>query len=217
VEVVASGRFHTYAVSNMHVAVEILMSRPSGERRPDRRYPVDSVNAAVLNRLHEMNDPLPALETARTYGVPVYGTMAHSYVQAHDDEAAADDFAIGTRLGTSADGSYLDCAYKLQEYAGCARRKRPTGKATWPGRKQVYRRVDPDGRVVGDIVTFEDDLQDGEPLLHPVMRAGRRLDSSPSPSMTWPPRWSCGPPHHDCPRPRESPRYLPALASRGKF
>ncbi len=208
------------------------------------------------------------------YGVPVYGTMAHSFIQAHDDETAAfehfahaqpdnvvllidtydteaaakkvvalaprlreqgiavkgvrldsgdladlavkvrrildagglqdarilasgnldeeavraliacgapiDDFAIGTRLDTSADAPYLDCAYKLQEYAGHARRKRSAGKATWPGRKQVYRRLGSDGRMAGDILTLEDDPHEGEPLLHPVMRAGRRLQPSPS-------------------------------------
>jgi nicotinate phosphoribosyltransferase len=208
------------------------------------------------------------------YGVPVYGTMAHSYVQAHDDEAEAferfahahpdnvvllidtydtemaaekvvglaprlrqqgitikgvrldsgdladlahkvrrildsgglqhvrilasgnldeeavrimvasgapiDDFAIGTRLDTSADAPYLDCAYKLQEYAGRARRKRSTGKATWPGRKQVYRRIGQDGRILGDILTLEGDPQEGEPLLQQVMRAGQRLGPAPS-------------------------------------
>ncbi|HXH11821.1 MAG TPA: nicotinate phosphoribosyltransferase [Alphaproteobacteria bacterium] len=208
------------------------------------------------------------------YGVPVYGTMAHSFIQAHDDETAAfehfahaqpdnvvllldtydteaaaekvvalaprlreqgipvkgvrldsgdladlafkvrrildagglqgarilasgnldeeavraliacgapiDDFAIGTRLDTSADAPYLDCAYKLQEYGGRARRKRSAGKATWPGRKQVYRRLGSDGRMAGDILTLEDDPHEGEPLLHPVMRAGRRLQPSPS-------------------------------------
>jgi nicotinate phosphoribosyltransferase len=93
--------------------------------------------------------------------------------------APIDDFAIGTRLDTSADAPYLDCAYKLQEYAGQARRKRSTGKATWPGRKQVYRRVGQDGRMVGDILTLEDDPQEGEPLLRPVMRAGQRLGSLP--------------------------------------
>jgi nicotinate phosphoribosyltransferase len=94
--------------------------------------------------------------------------------------APIDDFAIGTRLDTSADAPYLDCAYKLQEYAGRARRKRSTGKATWPGRKQVYRRVGPDGRMLGDILTLEDDPQEGEPMLHQVMRAGQRLGPSPA-------------------------------------
>jgi nicotinate phosphoribosyltransferase len=48
------------------------------------------------------------------------------------DDAPIDDFAIGTRLVTSPDAPYLDCVYKLQEYAGRARRKRSEGKATWP-------------------------------------------------------------------------------------
>jgi nicotinate phosphoribosyltransferase len=207
------------------------------------------------------------------YGVPVYGTMAHAFVQAHDDEAEAfehfadaqpdnvvllidtydteaaaervvalaprlrqkgirikgvrldsgdladlshkvrrilnagglaevrilasgnldeeavrtlvesgapiDDFAIGTRLDTSVDVPYLDCAYKLQEYAGRARRKRSAGKATWPGRKQVYRQLGSDGCMAGDILTIEDDPQPGEPLLQLVMRAGQRLHPSP--------------------------------------
>ena len=50
----------------------------------------------------------------------------------------------------------LDCAYKLQEYAGLARRKRSAGKATWPGRKQVWRRYGPDGRMAGDVLSLEE-------------------------------------------------------------
>ena len=65
VEAVASGRFHIYAVSNMDEVLEILMGRPAGEQQPDGSYPVNSVNAAVLKQLYEMNDRLPALETAR--------------------------------------------------------------------------------------------------------------------------------------------------------
>lgn len=94
--------------------------------------------------------------------------------------APIDGFGIGTHLDTSADAPYLDCAYKLQEYAGQARRKRSEGKATWPGRKQVYRRYDADGRMAGDMLTIETDRQDGAPLIHPVMRAGRRLAPSES-------------------------------------
>ena len=203
------------------------------------------------------------------YGIPIFGTMAHSYIQAHDDEAAAfehfatslrgnlvllidtsdteaaahtvvrlaprlrergvevravrldsgdlldhsrrvraildaggltatgifcsgsldeyevlrllaagapiDGFGIGTHMDTSSDAPFLDCAYKLQEYAGIARRKRSEGKATWPGRKQVFRRYDGEGRLREDVLTLEDDPQEGEPLLRPYMQAGRRL------------------------------------------
>ncbi|WP_324780962.1 nicotinate phosphoribosyltransferase [Thiobacillus sedimenti] len=94
--------------------------------------------------------------------------------------APIDGFGVGTHLDTSSDLPYLDCAYKLQEYAGRARRKRSEGKATWPGRKQVYRRHGDDGRMLGDVVTLEGDDQAGEPLLAPVMRGGRRLAPSPS-------------------------------------
>jgi nicotinate phosphoribosyltransferase len=94
--------------------------------------------------------------------------------------APLDGFGVGTHLDTSSDQPYLDCAYKLQEYAGRARRKRSEGKATWPGRKQVYRHHDAEGRMAGDVVTLETDPQPGEPLLAPVMRGGSRLAPAPS-------------------------------------
>ncbi len=90
-------------------------------------------------------------------------------------EAPIDGFGVGTHLDTSADAPYLDCAYKLQEYAGTARRKRSEGKATWPGRKQVYRQYDDGGLIREDILTVEGDLQAGDALIVPVMRGGRRL------------------------------------------
>src|SRR5262249_42871769 len=64
-------------------------------------------------------------------------------------------FGLGTALTTSADVPALDCAYKLQEYAGIARRKLSTGKATWPGRKQVWRSYGPDGRMQRDRLSLE--------------------------------------------------------------
>jgi len=94
--------------------------------------------------------------------------------------APVDGFGVGTHLDTSSDLPYLDCVYKLQEYAGRARRKRSEGKATWPGRKQVYRRYDADDRMGGDVVTLETDPQPGEPLLIPVMRGGCRLAPPPA-------------------------------------
>jgi nicotinate phosphoribosyltransferase len=94
--------------------------------------------------------------------------------------APIDDFAIGTRLTTSDDAPYLDCVYKLQEYAGRARRKRSEGKATWPGRKQVYRRYGVDGRMAVDVLTLEGDAQEGEALLQLCLRSGKRVASPPS-------------------------------------
>lgn len=94
--------------------------------------------------------------------------------------APIDRFAVGTAMTTSADAPYLDCAYKLQEYAGRPCRKRSEGKATWPGRKQVYRLSECDGRLGGDIITVEGDTQPGLPLLRQVMQSGRRLAPSPS-------------------------------------
>ena len=215
------------------------------------------------------------VEAGRRFGIPVYGTMAHSYVQAHADEAAAfehfaraqpdnavllidtydteraaarvaalapvlaaqgiairgvridsgdlgeharrvraildaaglskvtifasgnldeyrlrdltrdgapiDGFGVGTRMNTSADAPFLDCAYKLQEYEGRPRRKRSEGKATWPGRKQVCRRYDPAGLLAGDVLGLAGDAASGTPLLQPVLRKGRR--STPYPSL----------------------------------
>jgi len=92
--------------------------------------------------------------------------------------APVDGFGVGTRMDTSADMPSLDCAYKLQEYAGKARRKRSEGKQTWPGRKQVYRNCSADGRIASDVVTLENDGQPGEPLLVQVMRAGRRISAA---------------------------------------
>lgn len=214
------------------------------------------------------------LAANRTFGVPVFGTMAHSFIQAHDDEAMAferfalarpksltllidtydteagarlvvrlaprlaasgiaiaavrldsgdlamharnvraildaadlrqvrimasgglderslqalvrqgapiDSFGIGTSLTTSSDAPALDCAYKLQEYAGRPRRKLSEGKATWPGRKQVWRRFEADGTIAHDTVALAEEPPCGEPLLHPVLRAGRRVKDAPT-------------------------------------
>ncbi|MCL4682436.1 MAG: nicotinate phosphoribosyltransferase [Rhodocyclaceae bacterium] len=93
--------------------------------------------------------------------------------------APIEGFGVGTRMNTSADAPYLDCAYKLQEYAGLPRRKRSEGKATWPGRKQVLRSVGQDGRLAGDLLTSADAAPAGEGLLREVMRGGNRLVPSP--------------------------------------
>lgn len=96
--------------------------------------------------------------------------------------APIDSYAVGTHMTTSSDAPFLDCAYKLQAYAGRASRKRSEGKATWPGRKQVYRHWGSDGRMAYDVLTLADDPQNGRALLEPVMRDGRRPAPAPAPS-----------------------------------
>ncbi len=93
--------------------------------------------------------------------------------------APIDGFGVGTRMDTSADAPYLNCAYKLQEYAGSPRRKRSEGKATWPGRKQVYRTYNDAGTMTGDLLTLASDKQPGEALIVPVMRGGRCVEPRP--------------------------------------
>lgn len=95
-------------------------------------------------------------------------------------EAPIDGFGLGTDLTVSADVPALDCAYKLQEYDGVARRKQSPGKATWPGRKQVWRRFGADGCMAGDVISLEDDEPAGEPLIERVMKSGARLSPSPT-------------------------------------
>ena len=69
--------------------------------------------------------------------------------------APIDGFGVGTSLTTSSDVPAIDFIYKLQEYAGAPRRKRSDKKATWPGRKQVWRRYDADGRMAGDRIALD--------------------------------------------------------------
>ncbi len=100
--------------------------------------------------------------------------------------APIDGFGVGTALSTSADAPYLDFVYKLQEYAGRARRKKSEGKATWPGRKQVYRhRNRIKKKWIYDVLTSIDQPDpwfgpgvDSTPLLQPFIRNGKRLSDS---------------------------------------
>jgi nicotinate phosphoribosyltransferase len=96
------------------------------------------------------------------------------------EKAPIDGFGIGASLDVSTDVPVLDCAFTLQEYAGKPRRKLSEGKQTWPGRKQVWRAYDSDGRMRGDIVSLETDTQSGETLIVPVMRGGKRVAPAPT-------------------------------------
>jgi nicotinate phosphoribosyltransferase len=58
------------------------------------------------------------------------------------------------------------------EYAGTPRFKKSEGKATIPGRKQIFRQFE-DKTMVGDVLTVEGDEIEGVPLLAKVMSGGK--------------------------------------------
>ena len=57
--------------------------------------------------------------------------------------------------------------------------KLSAGKATLPGRKQVYR-LEKGGYATGDVLALQGESQAGKPLIQPVMREGRRLTDTPT-------------------------------------
>ncbi|MET7761357.1 nicotinate phosphoribosyltransferase [Streptomyces sp. NPDC005393] len=89
--------------------------------------------------------------------------------------APIDTFAVGTRVGVSADVPYLDSAYKLVAYDGEPVMKLSSAKATAPGAKQVWRRPG-----YADVIGERDEPQPhgAAPLLETVMRAGRRTTAT---------------------------------------
>ncbi|MEM1592468.1 MAG: nicotinate phosphoribosyltransferase [Candidatus Bathyarchaeia archaeon] len=99
--------------------------------------------------------------------------------------AEIDVFGVGTKLGTSADRPYVDIIYKLCERMTSDGKFKPVmklseGKATLPGRKQVFRVKDANGYFVKDIIALEDEEIDGEPLLVKVVDRGKIIYNFPS-------------------------------------
>ena len=89
--------------------------------------------------------------------------------------APIDTFGVGTAMATSLDAPALGGVYKLVEIhdQGDGRPrgtyKRSVGKATLPGRKQVYRTMNRSGRFVGDV---EEDAVEAEFLHFKIDGAG---------------------------------------------
>jgi nicotinate phosphoribosyltransferase len=108
------------------------------------------------------------------------GSLDENHIQALLAAGApVNAFGVGTSLDVSADAPALDMAYKLEEYAGRARRKRSPGKQTWPGCKQVFRARGANGEMSGDCIALADEVMAGEPLLREVMRDGQPVAALP--------------------------------------
>src|SRR5262249_41759591 len=58
--------------------------------------------------------------------------------------------------------------------------KLSTGKESWVGPKQVWRRAGPDGLYAGDALGLAGEDLKGEPLIDPVLEAGQLVRPLPS-------------------------------------
>jgi nicotinate phosphoribosyltransferase len=81
--------------------------------------------------------------------------------------APIDAYGVGTKVGVAADSPYLDSVYKLVEFEGRPVAKLSTGKATLPGRKQVWR-----GAGTEDVIGLREEDLPGDRLLEQVLRGG---------------------------------------------
>ena len=97
------------------------------------------------------------------------------------DGARIDAFAVGTKLGVSADAPYFDITYKLVRYADRPVMKLSTGKATLVDKKQVWRTFDAEGAMQRDVIALKNEaVTAGSPLLEPVMAGGRIIRPLPT-------------------------------------
>lgn len=99
--------------------------------------------------------------------------------------AQIDAFGVGTALATSMDAPALGGVYKLVDLASetgvSYRAKFSDQKTTYPGRKQVWRFHDPEGKFREDVIACESEsFSEAMPLLQQVMQAGKRIQPSPS-------------------------------------
>jgi nicotinate phosphoribosyltransferase len=85
---------------------------------------------------------------------------------------------VSARVSTLRPALRISTAYQLQEYAGRPCPNRSEGKATWPGRKQVFRTFDRAGYLAGDVLTLDDDRQKASCCSIRQSVAGKRLDAT---------------------------------------
>lgn len=95
--------------------------------------------------------------------------------------APIDGFGVGTSIAVSSDEPALELAFKLTEYASFPRMKNSPGKQSYPGPKQIYRRLGLDGTIAEDVVCGRDEVFDGSPMLKPMMKHGRIVDGAIAP------------------------------------
>ena len=89
--------------------------------------------------------------------------------------ACIDGYGLGTRLVT---GTPVNGVYKLVEIDGIATMKQANNKATYPGRKQIYRQCS-GGKLTKDRLALASELplENEQPLLQLVIKQGQRVQA----------------------------------------
>ena len=93
--------------------------------------------------------------------------------------APIDAFGVGTELITSRDAPALSMVYKLVAIDGQGKIKLAPGKKTYPGAKQVWRRLSAAGHFAGDHVTGATETSHGTPLLQKFIHQGELTGQLP--------------------------------------
>ncbi|MGJ3252459.1 MAG: nicotinate phosphoribosyltransferase [Elainellaceae cyanobacterium] len=91
-----------------------------------------------------------------------------------DANAEIDGYGIGTKLVT---GNPVNGVYKLVEIDDIPTMKASSSKVTYPGRKQIFRRVDSNGRLEGDRLGLITEAPENteQPVMHLVIKQGERV------------------------------------------
>jgi nicotinate phosphoribosyltransferase len=145
------------------------LSRKLGDRFRVRAVRLDSGDLGALAK-----ESRKLLDEAGLQHVTIFASSSldeYEIQKLINSGAPIDAFGVGTKLAVMDGASHLDMAYKLVEYGGKGRLKLSTSKVLYPGRKQVFRRVE-NGRMIGDLIGRFDEPLPGEPLLQPVVRSG---------------------------------------------
>ncbi|MFG2859407.1 nicotinate phosphoribosyltransferase [Streptomyces sioyaensis] len=152
--------------SGVAAAARVLNGLGRGDGSAIRLDSGDLAELARRARAILDNAGLPQVRIVASGGLDEYAV--HDLRRAR---APIDVYAVGTRVGVSADAPALDSAYKLVAYDGRPVMKLSAAKLTAPGRKQVFRRPG-----CHDVLGLADEpLPAGStPLLETLMRDGRR-------------------------------------------
>ena len=169
----------TYNIKNAALIVSKITPRLRAQGAQIQGVRIDSGNLIEESRAVRQILNQHHLEDLKIF---VSGNLEEKAIeQILQSQAPIDGFGVGTKLTTSSDAPYLECVYKLQEYAGELKQKHSSGKVSLPGSKQIYRIMTPEGELTSDLLSLQSEPPPSPhpgalitPLLTTLMKHGKR-------------------------------------------